>query len=172
MRLDHRLQQELDNFWMQITPHQHLGGGSYEWHVGGWDVLVNINNTSRQYQPNEFREYDGERLCRWKAHEPDAGIYQQGVNSYPIRRAFVRAPCQTLISMGDGIGGAVVTIRISGDIGEKAQSTLRLMSAAPAMASKSALRNISPSHRSRRSVAPLMPRDSSGRALFCDAVKG
>src|SRR6516162_7573363 len=76
MRLDHRLQQELDNFWMQIAANQHLGGGSYEWHVSRRDVSVKINYTSRQHQPNEFWEYNGEGLCRWKAHDADAGILQ------------------------------------------------------------------------------------------------
>jgi hypothetical protein len=47
---------------------------------------------------------------------------------------FVRAPCRTLISTGDGVGGAVVAIRISGEIGEKSGSTQSLMSAAPALA--------------------------------------
>ena len=76
MCLYHRLQQELDNFWMQVAANQHLGGGSYEWHVSGRNVSVNISYTSRHYQPNEFREYDGEGLCSWKAHDPDVGILQ------------------------------------------------------------------------------------------------
>src|SRR5215467_4153315 len=76
MCLGHRLQQELDNFRMQIAANQYLGRGSNEWHVSGRDVSVNINNTSRQYQPNEFGEYDRESLRHWKAHAPDAGIFQ------------------------------------------------------------------------------------------------
>ena len=76
MRLDHRLQQELDNFRMEVAANQQLGGGSYEWHVSGWNVSVNINYTARQYQPNEFWKYNGEGLCRWKAHDADAGILQ------------------------------------------------------------------------------------------------
>src|SRR6516162_11805061 len=84
--LYHCLQQELDNFWMQVAANQHLGGGSYEWHVGGRDVSVNINYTLRQYQPNELREYNCESLCVWKAHEPDAGISQQGTVGRCIRR--------------------------------------------------------------------------------------
>src|SRR5215510_5203058 len=52
MCFDHRLQQELDNFRMQIAADQHFGGGSDEWHVSGRDVSVNINDTSRQYQRN------------------------------------------------------------------------------------------------------------------------
>jgi len=47
---------------------------------------------------------------------------------------FIRGPCQTLISLGDGVGGALATIRISGEIKEKIESTQRLMSAAPAIA--------------------------------------
>jgi hypothetical protein len=47
---------------------------------------------------------------------------------------FVRAPCQTLISLGDGVGGAVTTIRISGEVNERAKSAQTLMSAVPAMA--------------------------------------
>jgi len=74
--LYHRLQQELDNFRMEVAANQQLGGGSYEWHVSGWNVSVNINYTARQYQPNEFWKYNGEGLCRWKAHRADAGILQ------------------------------------------------------------------------------------------------
>lgn len=47
---------------------------------------------------------------------------------------FVRAPCQTLISLGDGVGGAVTAIRLSGEINEAAKSAQTLMSAVPAMA--------------------------------------
>ncbi len=47
---------------------------------------------------------------------------------------FIRSPCQTLISIGDGIGGALAAIRISGEIKEKIEPTQRLMSAAPAIA--------------------------------------
>lgn len=45
---------------------------------------------------------------------------------------FVRGPCQTLISVGDGVGGAMLPIRISGEgvVG----SDQKLMSAAPAIA--------------------------------------
>jgi len=46
---------------------------------------------------------------------------------------FVRAPCQTLISLGEGVGGAVLAIRISG-VSKEAESAQALMSAVPAMA--------------------------------------
>src|SRR5262249_16620145 len=87
MRLDHRLQQQLDNFRMQIAANQYLCRGSYEWHVSRRNISVDIDDTSRQDQPNEFRKYDGERLCGWKAHQPDARIDQHGMNSCSIRRA-------------------------------------------------------------------------------------
>jgi len=74
MYLNHRLQHQLDDFRMQIAPNQHLSGGSYEWHVSGRDVSVDINHTLRQNQPNEFWEYDCESLCSWKAHDPHVGI--------------------------------------------------------------------------------------------------
>jgi hypothetical protein len=47
---------------------------------------------------------------------------------------FVRGPCQTLISWGDGVGGALATIRVSGEIKERVEAAHRLMSAVPAMA--------------------------------------
>src|SRR5262249_2279914 len=45
---------------------------------------------------------------------------------------FVRGPCQTLLSLGDGVGGALAAIRISGQINNKLESAQDLMSAAPA----------------------------------------
>jgi hypothetical protein len=47
---------------------------------------------------------------------------------------FVRSPCQTLISLGDGVGGALVAMRISGEIKDMIGSGQGLMSAALAMA--------------------------------------
>jgi hypothetical protein len=47
---------------------------------------------------------------------------------------FIRGPCQTLISWGDGVGGALAAIRISGEIKEKVEAANRLMSAVPAIA--------------------------------------
>jgi hypothetical protein len=47
---------------------------------------------------------------------------------------FVRSPCHTLISLGDGLGGALMAIRISGDIANTAEVSHSLASAAPAIA--------------------------------------
>jgi len=47
---------------------------------------------------------------------------------------FVRSPCHTLISLGEGLGGALLVIRISGDIANTAEVSHSLASAAPAMA--------------------------------------
>jgi len=47
---------------------------------------------------------------------------------------FVRSPCHTVISLGDGLGGAVMAIRVSGDIANTAEVSHSLASAAPAIA--------------------------------------
>ena len=47
---------------------------------------------------------------------------------------FVRSPCHTLISLGDGLGGALMAIRVSGDIANTAEVSHSLASAAPAIA--------------------------------------
>jgi hypothetical protein len=47
---------------------------------------------------------------------------------------FVRAPCQTLISLGEGVGGAVAVVRVSGEIGDAVGTGQKLASAAPAIA--------------------------------------
>src|SRR6478752_6488174 len=87
MYLHHCLQQQLDNFWVEIAANQHFGGGSDERHIIGRDVAVDINHISWQFQSNETWKYNGESLCIWKAHEPNVGICQQGVDRRSIRRA-------------------------------------------------------------------------------------
>src|SRR5215472_10042874 len=77
MYFHHCLQQQLDNFWMKIATHQYFRSRSDEWHVIGWNVAVNIDHSSWQYQSNEIWKYNGESLCYWKAHEPNVGILQQ-----------------------------------------------------------------------------------------------
>ena len=47
---------------------------------------------------------------------------------------FVRSPCHTLVSLGDGLGGALMAIRISRDIADTAEVSHSLASAAPAIA--------------------------------------
>src|SRR5258705_2991779 len=47
---------------------------------------------------------------------------------------FLRGPCHTLISLGEGVGGALAAIRVSGEIGDKAEVGFSLASAAPAIA--------------------------------------
>ena len=47
---------------------------------------------------------------------------------------FVRSPCHTLISLGDGLGGALMAIRVSGDIANTAEVSHSLASAAPRIA--------------------------------------
>lgn len=46
---------------------------------------------------------------------------------------FIRAPCQPLISLGDGVGGAILTVRVSAS-GVTADVAHALMTAAPAIA--------------------------------------
>src|SRR6516165_10669768 len=71
MCFDHRLQQELDDFRMQIAANQYLGGRPYERHVSWRDVPLNIDRPSPEYQSNELWENNGESLCRRKIHDPD-----------------------------------------------------------------------------------------------------
>ncbi|HMK23722.1 MAG TPA: hypothetical protein VK466_15430 [Terriglobales bacterium] len=47
---------------------------------------------------------------------------------------FLRSPCHTLISRGDGLGGALMAIRISRDVADTAEVSHSLASAAPAIA--------------------------------------
>jgi hypothetical protein len=47
---------------------------------------------------------------------------------------FVRSPCHILISLGDGLGGALMAIRVSGDIANPAEVSHSLASAAPTIA--------------------------------------
>jgi hypothetical protein len=47
---------------------------------------------------------------------------------------FIRGACQTLISLGDGVGGALIAMRVSGEISDKAQAADGLASTAPAIA--------------------------------------
>ena len=46
---------------------------------------------------------------------------------------FIRGACQTVISIGEGVGGALLTVRISGDFADKADSGLRLARMVPSM---------------------------------------
>lgn len=46
---------------------------------------------------------------------------------------FLRGPCQTLISLGEGVGGAILAIRLSGEIGDKVEAGHSLVSTAPAI---------------------------------------
>ena len=52
----------------------------------------------------------------------------------PVLTDFLRGPCQTLISLGDGVGGALAAIRVASEIKDKAGAAQRLMSAVPAIA--------------------------------------
>src|SRR6516164_4195751 len=90
VRFHHCLQHEWDDFWVQIAANQHLVGGSDKRHVMRRDMSLNIDHTLRQYQSNEFWEYDRESLRLWKAHDPSVGILQQGMDSRRIRWAKYR----------------------------------------------------------------------------------
>src|SRR5262245_7528128 len=76
MCFDHRLQEKLDNFRMQIATNQYFGGSPYERHIIWRDVPLNIDHPSREYQSNEFWENNCESFCRRKIHDPDVGILQ------------------------------------------------------------------------------------------------
>ena len=47
---------------------------------------------------------------------------------------FIRGACRTLISLGEGVGGALLAIRVSGQIGDKVEAGHSLASTAPAIA--------------------------------------
>src|SRR5215469_8502552 len=87
MYFHHCLQQQLDNFWVEIAANQHFGSSSDERHVIRRNVAVNIDHTSWQYRSNEIWKYNGESLCIWKAHESNVGIFQQRLNGRCIGRA-------------------------------------------------------------------------------------
>jgi hypothetical protein len=44
---------------------------------------------------------------------------------------FLRAPCRTLVSLGEGVGGALMAIRISSGVDDKIEAGQSLASAAP-----------------------------------------
>jgi len=46
---------------------------------------------------------------------------------------FTRGPCQTLISLGEGVGGAILTVRLSGDARYGAQVGSEITDLAPAL---------------------------------------
>src|SRR5215467_4584581 len=60
MCFDHRLQQQLNDFRMQIAANHYLGGGPYERHIIWRDVTVHIDHPPREYQSNELWENNGE----------------------------------------------------------------------------------------------------------------
>jgi hypothetical protein len=47
---------------------------------------------------------------------------------------FIRSPCQTLISLGDGLGGALMTIRVSREMADTGEVSHSLATAAPNIA--------------------------------------
>jgi hypothetical protein len=47
---------------------------------------------------------------------------------------FVRGPCRKLASTGDGVGGAIITIRVTGTPGERSETAKALLKAAPNIA--------------------------------------
>jgi hypothetical protein len=47
---------------------------------------------------------------------------------------FIRGPCQALISLGEGVGGAVMAIRVSGEMRNTVEAGHDLASAAPSIA--------------------------------------
>src|SRR5262249_46052328 len=87
MYFHHRLQQELDNFWMKVATYQYLRGRSNELHVIGWNVSVNINHTLWQYQASELRVNTGESLRHRQTHYANVRILEQRFNGRRIRRA-------------------------------------------------------------------------------------
>jgi hypothetical protein len=91
---------------------------------------------------------------------------------------FVRGPCRKLISMGDGVGGAIITIRITGTPTEGTQTAHALLKAAPNIAE---LHGVTAVHigqhvpdRSTVETAEtkLRPSDTSPRFSFVVLVEG
>jgi hypothetical protein len=52
----------------------------------------------------------------------------------PVLVNFIRAPCQTLVSLGEGVGGALMTIRLFQESGDVIEAGHSLASAAPTIA--------------------------------------
>lgn len=75
---------------------------------------------------------------------------------------FLRTPCHTLISLGDGVGGALAAIRVSREMSDKADIDVALMSAAPAIAQLHGV-TASTSGNMCQTSRPRPPRQDSGR---------
>jgi hypothetical protein len=43
----------------------------------GWNNVIDIDHTLRQYESNKLRKNTGESFRHWKAHKPDIGIPQE-----------------------------------------------------------------------------------------------
>src|SRR5215831_521366 len=78
MYFHHCLQQELDNFWMNVATYQYLRGRSNELHVIGWNVSRNINHTLWQYQLSELGKNTGKSLRHRQTHNANVRISKQG----------------------------------------------------------------------------------------------
>ena len=56
MNLFHRLQQELNDFRMQVVANQNFGRGADQLHIYGRDILIDIDDTLRQNEAIEVRK--------------------------------------------------------------------------------------------------------------------
>ena len=84
-----------------------------------------------------FILYEGEHLDTFRSPGLLARLNDPTEWSKRVQPAlvnFVRGPCRTLISLGEGVGGAIAAIRVSGGAGDVTEAGHSLASAAPAIA--------------------------------------
>ena len=86
VRLDHRLQQQLDDLGMKIAANQHLDGRTDERHVIRWNGSVDVNYALGQYERNEVGINSREGLRHWEGQELDVGSPKQGFDRRRVRR--------------------------------------------------------------------------------------
>jgi hypothetical protein len=91
---------------------------------------------------------------------------------------FARCPCRKLLSIGDGVGGAVITMRITGTPGGKSETAQSLLKAAPNMAQLHGVTAVHVGqHEPDRSIvetaeAKLRPSNTSPEFSFVVLVEG
>ena len=71
---------------MKIIAHNDRVGGREQDNITGWNFLLIINRSPRQYQSHKKRKKSGKGLRVCDTHEPNTRISQQGLKYWRIRR--------------------------------------------------------------------------------------
>src|SRR5436190_10192587 len=71
---------------MKIIAYEDRVGGREQDNITGWDLLLIINRSPRQYQSHEKWKKFSEGLRVRDTHEPNTRISQQGLQDWRIRR--------------------------------------------------------------------------------------